>query len=280
MFNSDPHWLKNVITGDETWVYGYDPETKKQSSQWLEPGEPRFKKARMIKSKLKCLLITFFDVKGLVHYEFMPEGQTINQHYYLDVLGRLCVRNDPKNGLRKIGSCIMTTHGHIRPSLYNSIWLNMELLYYPPPQPPYYPDLAPNDFFLYPKIKKVLKGRRFDSIPETKENTKNILKSLKDEDFQRKERDEVEISEYLHLLEILQRIACKLRLDHIANIQRNIRSQVALEETLDSQCDKYFDDYIIDVIPFKHPQKTNNGYGPNHASTAPKKGLVSLIPKD
>ncbi|UYV70842.1 hypothetical protein LAZ67_8000817 [Cordylochernes scorpioides] len=28
MFNSDPHWLKNVITGDETWVYGYDPETK------------------------------------------------------------------------------------------------------------------------------------------------------------------------------------------------------------------------------------------------------------
>ncbi|UYV65858.1 hypothetical protein LAZ67_3005722 [Cordylochernes scorpioides] len=50
---------------DETWVYGYDPETKRQSSQWLEPGEPRFKKARMIKSKLKCLLITFFDVKGL-----------------------------------------------------------------------------------------------------------------------------------------------------------------------------------------------------------------------
>ncbi|UYV68160.1 hypothetical protein LAZ67_5003222 [Cordylochernes scorpioides] len=89
MFNSDPHWLKYVITGDETWVYGYDPETKRQSSQWLEPGELRFKKARMIKSKLKCLLISFFDVKGLVHYEFMPEGQTINQHYYLDVLQRL-----------------------------------------------------------------------------------------------------------------------------------------------------------------------------------------------
>ncbi|UYV77324.1 hypothetical protein LAZ67_15000504 [Cordylochernes scorpioides] len=46
-------------------------ETKRQSSQWLEPGEPRFKKARMIKSKLKCLLITYFDVKGLVHYEFV-----------------------------------------------------------------------------------------------------------------------------------------------------------------------------------------------------------------
>ncbi|UYV62975.1 hypothetical protein LAZ67_2002703 [Cordylochernes scorpioides] len=30
MFNSDPHWLKMVITGDEIWVYGYDPETKRQ----------------------------------------------------------------------------------------------------------------------------------------------------------------------------------------------------------------------------------------------------------
>ena len=26
--------LKKVITGDESWVYGYDPETKQQSSQW------------------------------------------------------------------------------------------------------------------------------------------------------------------------------------------------------------------------------------------------------
>ncbi|UYV63329.1 hypothetical protein LAZ67_2003762 [Cordylochernes scorpioides] len=63
LFNSDPHWLKNVTTGDETWVYRYDIKTKRQSSLWLEPGEPRFKKARMIKSNLKCLLITFFDVK-------------------------------------------------------------------------------------------------------------------------------------------------------------------------------------------------------------------------
>jgi hypothetical protein len=30
----DPEFLKTVITGDETWVYGYDPEMKVQSSQW------------------------------------------------------------------------------------------------------------------------------------------------------------------------------------------------------------------------------------------------------
>jgi hypothetical protein len=26
--------LSRVITGDKTWVYCYDPETRKQSSQW------------------------------------------------------------------------------------------------------------------------------------------------------------------------------------------------------------------------------------------------------
>ncbi|UYV81493.1 hypothetical protein LAZ67_20001353 [Cordylochernes scorpioides] len=83
MFNSDPHWLKNAITGDETWVHRYDPEIKRQSSQWLEPRESRFKKVRILKSK--CL-ITFFDVKGLlVYYEFVSEGQTINKHYCLEV---------------------------------------------------------------------------------------------------------------------------------------------------------------------------------------------------
>jgi histone-lysine N-methyltransferase SETMAR len=32
--NKDPEFLKTVITGDEKWVYEYDPETKVQSSQW------------------------------------------------------------------------------------------------------------------------------------------------------------------------------------------------------------------------------------------------------
>jgi len=31
---SDSSFLGNVIMGDETWVYGYDPETRVQSSQW------------------------------------------------------------------------------------------------------------------------------------------------------------------------------------------------------------------------------------------------------
>ncbi|XP_026818412.1 protein GVQW3-like isoform X2 [Rhopalosiphum maidis] len=41
---SDDFFLKSIITGDETWVYGYDPETKVQSSQWKTLDSPRPKK--------------------------------------------------------------------------------------------------------------------------------------------------------------------------------------------------------------------------------------------
>jgi len=37
----DVQFLKNTVTGDEFWVYGYDPETKQQSSQWKDPTSPR-----------------------------------------------------------------------------------------------------------------------------------------------------------------------------------------------------------------------------------------------
>ena len=86
--NHDPEFMKTIITGDETWVYGYDPETKFQSSQWKHPESPRPKKARQVRSNVK-VMTCFFDSRGIVHHEYAPEGQTINEEYYLEVLRRL-----------------------------------------------------------------------------------------------------------------------------------------------------------------------------------------------
>ena len=67
--NDDPDLLKRIITGDESWVYNYDIETK---AQWKSPGEPRSKKARQVRSNVKVLLTVFFDYRVVVQQDFLP----------------------------------------------------------------------------------------------------------------------------------------------------------------------------------------------------------------
>lgn len=43
----------------------------------------------MSKSKIKSMLICFFYSQGIIHREFVFQGQTANQHFYLKVLERL-----------------------------------------------------------------------------------------------------------------------------------------------------------------------------------------------
>jgi len=50
--------------------------------------------------------------------------------------------------------------------------------------PAYSLDLAPSDFFLFPKIKEILKGRHFDDIDDIRINTTAALKAIPQKQFQ------------------------------------------------------------------------------------------------
>jgi hypothetical protein len=52
------------------------------------------------------------------------------------------------------------------------------------PHPPYSPHLAPCDFFVFPKMKLNLKGRRFDTNEEIQTESQRVLDSLTEKDFQ------------------------------------------------------------------------------------------------
>ena len=51
-------------------------------------------------------------------------------------------------------------------------------------QPTYSPDLAPNYFFMFPKIKEILKGKHFDDIDDIRSNTTAALKVIPQNQFQ------------------------------------------------------------------------------------------------
>jgi hypothetical protein len=92
MANVDKFFLNKIITGDETWCFAYDPETKRQSSEWVAETPLQPKKLKFQTSRIKTMLIIFFDSRGLVHKEFLPEGNTVNEALYKGVMDRLLKR--------------------------------------------------------------------------------------------------------------------------------------------------------------------------------------------
>jgi hypothetical protein len=57
--------------------------------QWKTTHSPRPKMARMPKSKIKTMLVVFFNIQGIIMTQYVPPGQTVNQTYYTELLTKL-----------------------------------------------------------------------------------------------------------------------------------------------------------------------------------------------
>ena len=67
---------------DESWIYYFDPETKRQNSQGKHAGSPRPKKARQSKTTHKLLMIHFFfDSTVMIYMHWIPTEHTVNKEY-------------------------------------------------------------------------------------------------------------------------------------------------------------------------------------------------------
>lgn len=107
------------------------------------------------------------------------------QHYYLHVLAELRERIRKKRPeLWKDKSWVL--HQDNAPA-HSALSVKRFLAKFSIPvldHPPYSPDLAPCDFYLFPKVKSALKGTRFESVEAVKEKAARVLKELTEKDFQ------------------------------------------------------------------------------------------------
>jgi len=83
-FRDDPNdFLSRLVTMDETWLYHYDPETKRQPMEWRHSGSPRPQKNHECKNPLEKFSPRFLgDQFGILLIDYLPKGQTINAQYY------------------------------------------------------------------------------------------------------------------------------------------------------------------------------------------------------
>ncbi|KAJ7344583.1 hypothetical protein JRQ81_000533, partial [Phrynocephalus forsythii] len=126
---NEDFFFARLVTMDECWVYLYDLETKEMSKEWKHPSFPTPKKAKVQKSAGKKLC----DALKQKRYGMISKGV------------HLPADNAP---VHTDQASVVTAHR-----------LGYELLQHPP----YSHDLVPSNFFLFPEMKKPLRGRRFDN---------------------------------------------------------------------------------------------------------------------
>jgi hypothetical protein len=109
------------------------------------------------------LLTIFFDYRGIVHHSYAPEGRTINKEYYLEVIRHL------RHAVQRKGPDLWATHNwqlhHDNAPAHSSHLIQSFLAKHGIPvvhQAPCSPNMAPCDFWLFPKLKRPLNSSCFD----------------------------------------------------------------------------------------------------------------------
>ncbi|GFO06154.1 collagen alpha-1(iv) chain [Plakobranchus ocellatus] len=130
---------------------------------WKHPSSPVTKKFIVQRNAAKVMATVFWDVKGVILLDILPQGQCINAARYCSTLDRLkeAIRRK-RPGLLRRG--VVLQHDNATPHSANLTqqWLQRygwEIL----PHPAHCPDLAPSDFHLFGPLKRHLGGMAFET---------------------------------------------------------------------------------------------------------------------
>lgn len=137
------------------------------------------------------MCILFFDSVGVIHIEFLPQGETVDSDFYISVLTRL------KESIRR--KCPVMWRGGFDGSTNRDFILlqdnatphvsvptlaffgenDFDLLSHPP----YSPDLALCDFWAFPHVKSQMRGKVYPNIEAVQKEVKSILRKTPKEMF-------------------------------------------------------------------------------------------------
>ena len=147
---------------------------------WFSTPEEGTAKVQQDQGHVNCVS----DREGIVHHEYTPPGQTINKEHYLNILHWLRDAIQPKwlqlraTGDWQFGHYNTPTHATC---LKQRFFVKHQITQVT--QPHYSPDLVLCNFWIFPKLKSLLKGKRFQTIDEIQENTTGQLMATPIKDF-------------------------------------------------------------------------------------------------
>ena len=124
--------------------------------QWLTPP----KKFKVVPSAGKVMATIFWNTKGILLIDYLDKGQTITGEYYASLLRQLRIKIKSKHCGKLSKGVLLLQHNAPVHNAHVATTTARECGYEIIPHPPYSPDLAPCDFYLFPNFKSDLAGRR------------------------------------------------------------------------------------------------------------------------
>jgi histone-lysine N-methyltransferase SETMAR len=120
-------------------------------------------------------MIVFFYLDGIVRGDFVPRKTTVNCEYYRGLLE--CLRNDVRRKWPEKWANGFILHPENAPC-HTSLLVRKNSVknITACPHPPYSPNLAPWDFWLFPKVKITMKCKHFESIQDIEAATSSQVK--------------------------------------------------------------------------------------------------------
>jgi histone-lysine N-methyltransferase SETMAR len=149
----DPRHLKEIVTGDETWIYHFQPFSKAKKKVWVSSEGNRPVIARRCKTSNHILYAIFFDSKGPVLQIPVPKGSSVTgkfteKVFLLNLL--ISIRYADCTPMSMASNYSMITHRPINPLRYRKHLKESGLNVLD--HPPYSTDLSPCDLVV-PKTK-------------------------------------------------------------------------------------------------------------------------------
>jgi AraC-like DNA-binding protein len=161
----------DIVTLDESWFYFQTDHER----IWLTPEQPVPDRERHMIQSPKIMLTVVWSPNGFCLLAVLPKGTKFNAEYYvINILEEI-----KKYRRRQGGSCARKLIVHADNARAHTAQLSMQYMaankMKPAPHPPYPPDLAPSDFFLFGDIKRQLGGCSFNRIKDLHAAVKGIL---------------------------------------------------------------------------------------------------------
>ena len=161
----DDRFWKRIVTGDEKWIFLRNTDRKKQ---WVPRGEQAQPILRQDRFGQKVMISVWWNIDGILHFEFVPDGHAVDAHLYSEQLHRVYEVLRTRYPALVNRKRVLLQHDNApahRARLTQAAIREMDgftVL----PHPAYSPDCAPSDYGLFRSMQHFLRGKQFETIKE------------------------------------------------------------------------------------------------------------------